>query len=206
METIPMFPLGSVLFPYAQLPLQVFEPRYRALVDDMLHGVVPPEFGVVLIERGHEVGGGETRFTIGTIARLVDVSTLPDGRSLLVAVGSDRIRVDRWLDDDPYPRAEVARVFDSDNEPVPTALRADTERELRRSLALAIELGVPVRADVDFSEPDDVASFEVAAAAPIGPLDAMGVLELRSPADRFARLLALLREQSEMLEARLASP
>ena len=62
-----MFPLGNVLFPHAQLPLHVFEPRYRALAETCLAG--DGEFGVVLIERGSEVGGGDTRFSIGTVAR-----------------------------------------------------------------------------------------------------------------------------------------
>src|SRR5207248_351228 len=61
-----MFPLGNVLFPHAQLPLHVFEPRYRALAETCLAG--DGEFSVVLIERGSEVGGGDTRFSVGTDA------------------------------------------------------------------------------------------------------------------------------------------
>src|ERR1700716_2301802 len=73
-----MFPLGNVLFPHAQLSLHVFEPRYRALAEACLAG--DGEFGVVLIERGSEVGGGDTRFSIGTVARIVAAGRLPDGR------------------------------------------------------------------------------------------------------------------------------
>ena len=56
-----MFPLGTVLFPTLILPLHVFEPRYRALVENCL-AAPQPEFGVVLIERGSEVGGDDVRF------------------------------------------------------------------------------------------------------------------------------------------------
>ena len=73
-----MFPLGSVLFPGALLPLHVFEARYRRLVQDCLAG--EPEFGVVLIDRGHEVGGGDVRREVGTVARILEVRELPDGR------------------------------------------------------------------------------------------------------------------------------
>ena len=73
-----MFPLGTVLFPGAVLPLHVFEPRYRALVRDCLAG--DREFGVVLIERGSEVGGGDVRVEVGTVARIVQVAEPPDGR------------------------------------------------------------------------------------------------------------------------------
>ena len=82
---LPMFPLGSVLFPHAVLPLHVFEPRYRALTEACLAG--DGEFGVVLIERGSEVGGGDTRFSVGTVARIVEAGRLPDGRYLLATVG-----------------------------------------------------------------------------------------------------------------------
>ena len=65
---LPMFPLGTVLFPSGVLPLRIFEPRYRKMLEDLLLG--SREFGVVLIERGSEVGGGEVRSGIGTMARV----------------------------------------------------------------------------------------------------------------------------------------
>ena len=65
-----MFPLGTVLLPGAYLSLHVFEPRYRALVQACLDGT--PEFGVALIERGSEVGGGDARFDVGCVARIVE--------------------------------------------------------------------------------------------------------------------------------------
>ena len=66
-RVMPMFPLGTVLFPHALLPLHVFEPRYRVMTERVLKAT--REFGVVLIERGSEVGGGDTRFDVGTVAR-----------------------------------------------------------------------------------------------------------------------------------------
>ena len=102
---LPMFPLGTVLVPSAGLPLHVFEPRYRALVHDCLAG--DREFGVVLIERGSEVGGEDVRTDVGTVARIVEAVELPDGRWAIAAVGVRRLRVQRWLPDDPYPIAEV---------------------------------------------------------------------------------------------------
>ena len=101
-----MFPLQSVLVPHALLPLHVFEPRYREMVDDVLVGE-PREFGVVLIERGSEVGGGDVRSDIGTLARIVQAQPFPDGRWALATVGTRRIVVDEWQIDDPYPRAVV---------------------------------------------------------------------------------------------------
>src|SRR5215475_10761205 len=104
-RVLPMFPLGSPLLPFAPLPLHVFEPRYRTLLADCLAG--SREFGVVLIERGSEVGGGDQRFDVGTVARIADVVPFADGRSALTAVGTSRLRVLEWLPENPYPRARV---------------------------------------------------------------------------------------------------
>ncbi|WP_218005455.1 LON peptidase substrate-binding domain-containing protein [Janibacter limosus] len=105
MDVLPMFPLGASLLPGSPLPLQVFEPRYLAMLRDIAAG--DGRFGVVLIERGFEVGGGDQRFSIGTVASVEQVSPMGDGRIGLLARGRERFEVVRWLEDDPYPRAEV---------------------------------------------------------------------------------------------------
>src|SRR5438128_2746014 len=102
---MPMFPLGTVLLPGGVLPLHVFEPRYRAMVKHCLAG--DREFGVVLIARGHEVGGHDQRHDVGTVARMIQVAELADGRYAMITVGMRRIRVTEWLPDDPFPQAEV---------------------------------------------------------------------------------------------------
>ncbi len=99
-----MFPLGTVLFPSLFLPLHVFEPRYRVLARRCMDG--DREFGVVLIERGSEVGGNDVRTMVGTVAQIVDATELDDGRWVLGTVGTRRVRVREWLADDPFPRAD----------------------------------------------------------------------------------------------------
>lgn len=133
MRVSPMFPLGTVLVPGTALPLHVFEPRYRRMIDDCLAG--DGTFGVVLIERGSEVGGGDVRTDVGTLASIAEAEPLPDGRWMLVARGLHRIRVERWLPDDPYPRAEIVDWPDGpDGGPCPslpdeTPNQAGTESE-----------------------------------------------------------------------------
>src|SRR3954463_5849136 len=105
-----MFPLGSVLLPHMPLPLRVFEPRYLAMLRDILADE-PSEFGVALIERGQEVGGGDVRVDIATVAQVGSLDTSGDS-ILLIAQGVRRIRVERWLDDAPYPRAVVTDLPD----------------------------------------------------------------------------------------------
>ena len=108
-----MFPLGSVLFPGLGLPLRVFEPRYREMIADCLDG--DRSFGVVLIERGSEVGGGEVRLRVATVARILDVSLQDDGTLGVFAVGTERVEVLEWLPDDPYPVAIVTPLLDHDD-------------------------------------------------------------------------------------------
>lgn len=198
-----MFPLGSVLFPHAALPLHVFEPRYRALVEHCLAG--EPEFGVVLIERGSDVGGGDTRFAVGTVARIIEASQFPDGRYALVTVGIRRLRVHEWLPDDPYP---LAIVEDLDDGLVDAAAMTDArdavELQLRRVLALATELGASVApGDVRLDDDPVRAGFEACGLAPIGALDAQRLLELDDPGERLVRLDTALVDLAELLELRL---
>jgi len=201
-RTMPMFPLGRVLFPHEALPLHVFEPRYREMVDACLAG--DGEFGVVLIERGSEVGGGDARFSVGTVARIVEAGRLPDGRYLLATIGTRRLRVRRWLSEDPYPRAEVELLDDVGAPGAVDDDLAELERELRRVSALAAELGQPAAVGVTLSDDAVRASFEAAAAAPLGPLDAQRLLELDDTSARLADLRELLADQAELLRHRLS--
>lgn len=198
-----MFPLGAVLLPGAFLPLQVFEPRYRMLVDDCLAGT--PEFGVVLIERGSEVGGGDSRFDVGCVARIVQVGELPNGRVAVATVGDRRVRVRSWLPDDPYPRAEV------DDWPDPPAAPDDADAavavaaELRRVLALAAEVGEPVPPAASVALADDpvVASYQLAALTPVGPLDRLALLAAPAVGERIATAGAMLADLALVLATRL---
>jgi Lon protease-like protein len=198
-----MFPLGTVLFPHAPLPLHVFEPRYRALVKDCLrHG---KEFGVVLIERGHEVGGGDARFRTGTAARIVESAEFPDGRWAVVAVGTRRIKVSTWLPDDPYPVALVGDLEDTGDEDIEDGLFTEAERAVRRALALKNELGEPAApATVTLSDERRVAAWQLAAIAPLSPFDQQQVLERDHGVDRLRLLAELASEVTDMLAYRLS--
>ncbi len=201
-----MFPLGTVLVPSMVLPLHVFEPRYRQLVRDCLAGT--PEFGVVLIARGSEVGGGDVRTDVGTVARVVEVAEAPDGRFALGCVGVRRIRVHRWLDDDPYPRAEVQDWPDEADGTTPAAVAERREvavARLRRALALQVELGEPAPpAAIDVDADPETAGHQVAALGPLGPLDRQALLAAPSTAARLDLAATLLGDAVDLLEARLA--
>ena len=146
------------------------------------------EFGVVLIERGSEVGGGDTRFSTGCRARVVEAQASDDGRFLLRVVGVERIVVQEWLDDDPYPRARVAALAtDRTGDPSHALARA------RGVLDELVQLLVPSAAH-DLQWPDDPEAFvdAVAGAVGFGALDAYRLLALPSLQERAELLGALL--------------
>lgn len=203
-RTTPMFPLGSVIFPFTAVPLRVFEDRYQALVDRVLAD--ESEFGTVLIERGSEVGGGDVRSSVGTSLRLAGVTDLEDGHRAIVVVGTGRIRVERWLDDGPHPWAVVAPEPDADDLDEHTDGRlAMVKAKLAKVMALASELGADT-AEVDLDVADDplTASYQLAALAPVTPLDARKLLTCAGPSSRLVLLERLLDDRIELIEAQLA--
>jgi uncharacterized protein len=201
-RTVPMFPLGSVLFPYAVLPLHVFEPRYREMTRRVLEG--DQEFGVVLIERGSEVGGGDTRFDFGTMAHIVSASELPDGRFAMLAVGVSRFRVERWLGDDPFPSAEIVEIVEPPVGPEALELVAPAEAATHEVHELVARLqGVAYEPLPPCSPDPEQAAFELAARAAFGPLDAQRLLEVPGTAERLRAVQTLLADAAELLRAQL---
>lgn len=193
-----MFPLGSVLMPHMPLPLRVFEPRYLTMLRDIL-GDEPSEFGVTLIERGQEVGGGDVRSDIGTVAQIGSLDTSGDS-ILLIAQGVRRIRVERWLDDAPYPRADVSELPDPEwsAELEPLLQRADGV--VRRVLKLAEAAGEELHWPPDIGLDDDpaAAAWQLAAIAPFGPLDQIDLLR-STTIERLLTRTIDLAEDAEML-------
>lgn len=105
MTWTPMFPLGVVLFPGEAIALRVFEERYLAMLEHCA-SMPSPSFGVVLIERGSEVGGGDVRSMVATLAH-IDNTSPGIGGVMLECRGAERLKILEWLPDDPFPRARV---------------------------------------------------------------------------------------------------
>lgn len=194
-----MFPLGSVLVPHAPLPLHIFEPRYQQLLNESLED--DRTFGVVLISRGWEVGGGEARTDIGTLAHIDDYNRFDDGRAAVVATGRSRIEVVEWLADDPYPRAMV---IDRPDQPSPD----DEDRAFNGALAsldalLQTALRLQrIEAIPELEWPDDLgdATWRLAGLAPIAVIDRQRILTADSNSERLRLLDETLRAMREDLE------
>lgn len=201
-----MFPLGRALLPNEALPLRIFEPRYLELMES-LRREDRPEFGVVLISRGWETGGGEDRYDVGTVARIASDVPLGDAQRAVVAVGTTRFAVEQWLPDDPYPRAEVADwpADSTSGERLQESVAAATAT-MRRVYALASELGADTSRQ-DLTLPDDpvAAIWRIASLLPLAELDRQRLLATLEASERIALLEQLADEIAEELTLRLGS-
>ncbi|MBV9091565.1 MAG: LON peptidase substrate-binding domain-containing protein [Mycobacteriaceae bacterium] len=205
----PMFPLESTLLPDEDLPLRIFEPRYSQLVADCLVG--DPVFGVVLIAAGREVGGGEDRYDVGTLARIVEHQAYRDGRYLLRCRVGERIRVRRWLADDPYPRAVVEPWPDEPGDVVTdAAIRRLQDRVLglfeRLATARGGQLPPPdmLFAGVAMAESPGQSLYALASRIPMGQADRYAVLSAPSAADRLHAVSEAIDTVAAMVEFQLS--
>lgn len=197
-----MFPLSTVLFPGGLLPLRVFEFRYRAMIEDCLAG--SRSFGVVLITRGHEVGGGDVRSDVGTLAAIERISTLPDGRSALLTRGTRRFRVSTWLADDPYPNAIVEWLAEQAPGQEPATFEGALAA-VRRARALLSELrNIPAAAEPDPGLTLEERTWLLCDQAPITPFDRQRLLECEAVAGRLELLTELAGAAADDLAALLA--
>ena len=197
---IPMFPLQSAVLPGEALPLRVFEPRYGALVEDCL-ATGDPAFGVVLIARGREVGGGDERHDVGALARIVEFAEHGLGRYQLKCVVRERFRVAEWLPDDPYPRAVLQDWPDEPGDVASADVFAleDDVWGLLELIAGARDIRLRARDEIlgDLPEHPGERLYALATRVPIGPADKYAVLAAPGPVQR----LAALREAVETVTA-----
>ncbi|WP_307807370.1 LON peptidase substrate-binding domain-containing protein [Naasia sp. SYSU D00948] len=202
MTARPMFPLGTVLFPSMPAVLRIFEERYLAMLATVLQDE-PSEFGVVLIERGVEVGGGDQRFGVGTFARITQLMQ-GEGFVGLVAEGSQRFEVERWLPDDPYPRAEVRLLPELEWDERFRPLLDQTEQAVRRALAQASEFAEQRWSpDVELVDDPVGAAWQLAGIAPLGELDQVALLRATSVDGLLTDLQRLTTEALETLTSSL---
>jgi Lon protease-like protein len=215
-ETVPLFPLGTVLMPGATLPLHIFEPRYRQLTVDLVTGAVPDkEFGVIAVREGFtpDDDGMAALHAVGCTAELRDVRRLPDGRFDIVTRGARRFRL-LELDaaSKPYLMGSVEFLPDVTTDAERGERAADMTRMLsaaaraahRRYCSTAWKSG-------DWTEPDaDVTAStlpHVLAADCLLPMaDRQQLLEQTSPTERLRMVRTLLARETGLLSQLRAVP
>ncbi len=204
-----MFPLGSVLLPGERLPLHIFEPRYQLMLKDCMEKE-DPSFGVVLIARGKESGGGDVRHDVATLAHIVAHTDIGDGRHLVECVGGERIRVDAWLEDDPYPRADARIWPDDESASIDEPQFGTLEKKIRELYRLIGELAV---AEGSTPPPEPAFSalpaaagerlFTLATQIPMGQSDRQEVLEASGPSQRLGAIADALDGVTDIVRFRL---
>jgi Lon protease-like protein len=149
-KTMPLFPLGTVLYPGLVLPLHIFEERYRQLVRDLLEGPEPQEFGVIAIRKGRETGvdGISALYEIGCAAALRQVARHDDGRFDVVTVGTQRFRLLGLDHSRPYLQGEIELLAEETGDEATAALAAQAVHRSFRDYLDALATQGAARIDV----------------------------------------------------------
>jgi uncharacterized protein len=208
-EEIPLFPLNTVLFPGMPLPLHIFEPRYREMI-----GVCSSEdrpFGVVLIREGMEVGEPAQPFEVGTLAKIVAVDQLQDGRMNIVTVGTTRFHLLGYsAEKKPYIVGDVEPLADEPAEQeAARALSQEVGPIVQRYVALTQAAAEQELTPLQLpSDPEEV-SYLVGAVLRIRNRERQRLLEMQSTLQRLTREREILDRESrglqEFLERRKGS-
>jgi Lon protease-like protein len=196
---LPLFPLNTVLFPGQVLPLHIFEERYRLMIRRCLAEDAP--FGVVLIQSGHEVGEPAEPHSVGTIARIIESTHLPDGTMNIVTVGTERFRIHRLIHDQPYLRGEV-EIFPLEQREDPTKLTAMTGRvreQVGRYISLIAEAaGLQIQIE-EIPEASEQVGYLAAVALQVDNREKQELLGCSSLTRILATELALLSRENTLL-------
>jgi uncharacterized protein len=208
-ETLPLFPLGAVLYPGMVLPLHIFEERYRQLVRDLMDRPDPRQFGVIAIRKGRETGveGVQSLYEIGCVATLRRVEQYPDGRYDIVTVGTNRFRLLALDQSLPYLQGEIEPLTDEEVDP-------DTAAPLVRAVQVAFHAyvaalteggGAVVKIDDLPSEPT-LLSFLIAAAMVIDLPERQSLLAEPDAVRRLSAQRSLLARETAVLKATTSRP
>jgi Lon protease-like protein len=208
-ETLPLFPLGTVLYPGLLLPLHVFEERYRQLVRDLLAGPEPRRFGVIAIREGRETGRGGivTLHQIGCTATLRQARELDDGRYDLVTIGTQRFLLVGTDDSKPYLQGEVEMLAETTGDDTGAALAARSVQDAFRIYLRALaERGVTQVSVPDLPDDPVLLSYLVAASMIIDLRDKQALLAEPDALHRLVAERMLLSRETTMLRTLTATP
>jgi uncharacterized protein len=206
---MPLFPLGTVLFPGLVLPLRIFEERYRQLVRDLLERPEPREFGVIAIRHGRETGidGVSDLYDVGCTAEIRQVEPHEDGTYELITVGTRRFRLLGLRDPAPYPEGDVEPLTDEvgDQAAAAQAIRPVQQAFLDYLGALADRRAVEFEVPELPAEPV-LLSYLVAAAMVVDLADKQRLLAAPDAASRLAAGRELLSRETRILRTLPTTP
>ena len=200
-RVLPLFPLNTVLFPGAALPLQIFEDRYKEMLQDCM--AADSRFGAVLIKEGLEVGGPAVPHTTGTMAEIVQVSDEQRGRFLVSCVGRQRFRIRSISDELPYLSGSVELLAEEADQGVTPELTAAVREAVAAYLSLVSGLGGGWVRDVPVPTEPVSLSYLAAAALQVDTARKQTLLEEPTASSRLRSTLSLLNQSTEELKRRV---
>jgi len=208
-ETMPLFPLGTVLYPGLLLPLHIFEDRYRQLVRELLDGPEPRRFGVIAIRKGRETGvdGISALYEIGCTATLREVVQHDDGRFDVVTVGDQRFRLLGLDHSRPYLRGEIELLAEEAGDEAAAALAVQAVQRAFRDYLDALATHGAARVEVpDLPDEPVLLSYLVAASMIVDLSDRQVLLAERDAGRRLVAERALLARETNMLRRFTSTP
>ena len=226
-----MFPLGSVFVPGDVVSLRVFEDRYVAMVRDLLRADEDHmQFGTVLIDRGSEVGGNDARRDVGVNVRIHHCEVSESGGFVLAGVATERLRVQTWKQDAPYPCADVILERPEVSTPDLSTRVSVVAQMVRSVLHMMLENAAgsgstpPIDADSDLLKrflpaelmgplgrvaagtfdyrESEAATWVIVRSMPCGPFDRYGLLAAPTVEARLSQIQEVLAHLREMVEFR----
>jgi Lon protease-like protein len=197
---IPLFPLGTVLFPNQLLPLHIFEERYKQMIGECLED--DSEFGIVLIKQGREVGSGASPFTVGTTAKIADIQRLSEGRMNLQVVGREPFRIVNVTQQHPFLRGEIVplELGGGDTKEMDSII-ASIKEQFSAHLDILAGLSDRERVDLNLDLDAEDLSYLVASMLAIQMSEKQELLELTQADKRLRREASLLARENRTLQA-----
>jgi Lon protease-like protein len=196
-QWLPLFPLNVVLFPHMPLPLHIFEPRYRQMIAECLEE--GHSFGVVAIREGAETGQA-TPHDIGTLAKIIRIERLEDGRMNLLVSGASRFEIVSTDRDRPYLRGQI-RIIPEDGDDLEATARLTEETALafrRYSNLVRALVGQEPQEPEPPMEPE-LLSYLIAAALNLQVPEKQALLAQRRTDERLSLELRILRKEIALL-------
>ncbi len=209
MGRLPLFPLGTVLYPGLLLPLHIFEDRYRQLVRDLTDGPDPRRFGVIAIREGRETGvdGVSALYEIGCTAMLRRISERDDGRFDLVTIGADRFRLTTLDRSRPYLQGEVDLLPEDTGDEAAAGLAVQAVQRAFRGYVDALAARRMTQVSIPDLPDEPVALSYLVAASVIADLpDRQRLLAEPDALSRLTAERALLARETAMLRSLTATP
>lgn len=199
---LPLFPLNTVLFPGATLPLHVFEERYKQMIGRCLEEKAP--FGVCLIRSGGEVGEPAEPFGVGTTAHIISVDRLDDGKLNIICVGGQRFRIREIKERRPYIVADVEMIGNQPEDERETAHVVRLARELfAEYVRLNLAIGNQWTRSIEMPKGASALADHIAARLAIDPWGRQKLLEEPSAKTRLQVEVELLGDMVIELQPRL---